>query len=451
MRSLEAQPKWKHLTIGSEYQVYVKHFETPDLFYVCLDDSENQVLRQLMKQVEGCEARNPLETAKEGKFGLVVKEGSKPQRGLITERQDEGSFKVFLLDFGVFIICRKSDLYELPVAVINAFPFQAIQCRLKCVKPLFHLADWPKRGLREIRRFVSDFCGNFLFNMRVVARDLSESQNAYDVVLFETRSRKILHRALVEEEMADQDRNFDDATVFDSSDGFKDLPAKVPELDLIEQSLEVQEMWEFMNRPSCDFNLIHKPVQKLVGPATVDAKKIPFKFSILKAKSIQSSLQQPTNAPPAPEATSSLSYINKHPTIEWRQNAIMIWLSFSAVDSVDYGLSITDSTLTIRIMYSGDKPHEYTTLQLFGVIFPQQTSHEKAGEKIIVRLLKALTMPWTRLTSCDEPNRFITFNFEPVPDIISQNKVLFNPRPAGASDDESEGSIGSDEAGYEDD
>ena len=415
---LETQPEWKNLTIGNEYQVYVKHFESPDLFYVCLDDSTNNVLRNLTKTVENCETRIPLMEIKEGSFCLLVQEGQKPKRGMIT-KVEEDSYNIFLLDVGeLIVVYDNNEIFELPNKLIKAFPFQAVQCCLMNVKPKFKQTEWPSRGLRAMRDFISDFCGNFLMSMRVIARH----KNVFDVILFSLKGKKKLHEVLVDERLADA-KELDDPTSNDYE--------SVEEIEAGSSTTSYKPVNQFKSI----LNLLNDPLSDVkLAPQIQHQEPIPAANNLVEESKTEKKLiinKQQISLP------STLSYIHKHPKIEWRQNDVMVWLSVAATDCIDYALKISDSWIKVHIIYKAGY-YEYTSFELFGVILEQYVSHEKVGEKVIIRLLKRLYLPWTRLTEIEDLNRFITYNFEHhIPNFSCANRnALTIARPAGDSDDD---------------
>lgn len=93
-----ASQSFKKLSVGSNYQVYVKHFVSPKLFYIRLDDTNNMVGQKLMKKIETYDVRTPMKDISERRFCFVGLEGGKIQRGRITKNNEDGTFGVFLVD-----------------------------------------------------------------------------------------------------------------------------------------------------------------------------------------------------------------------------------------------------------------------------------------------------------------------------------------------------------------
>lgn len=237
-------PRWKHLRIGEKYQVHIKHFENPNKFYVTVDDTKNQILRQLMKEVEDG-VLIPLEEYNEGNLCLVKVKGEKAQRGLIIELPVEVTIKVFLLDAGEHIVCHNTDIFELPPSAINAISFQAVHCRLMGVKPKFGMGKWLKRSSKAFHDFLLEKSGSI--KMQITAR----KGFVCDVVLYHPETGLRLDTLAVSEMVADAGEEF--------VVGDDDFVEKA-EVDVLKQKKEVSQanqkkLLELLENEDTDFSL----------------------------------------------------------------------------------------------------------------------------------------------------------------------------------------------------
>lgn len=82
-KQVKAEPRWKQLTLERFYQVNLKHFDSPDMFYIRVNDSSNKILEKLMKTVENCREREEMKEVKEGGMCMYVKD-DKTHRAIIT-------------------------------------------------------------------------------------------------------------------------------------------------------------------------------------------------------------------------------------------------------------------------------------------------------------------------------------------------------------------------------
>ena len=410
--------KWKKLSVATEYMAYVKQFESPDSFYMQLDGSNNLVLRGLMKIIEECEDRERSQEVKEGEVCLVVT--NKPHRGLVTKIV-ENVATIFLVDVGEAITCDRNEVYELPSALIDLMPFQAVKCRMVGIKPKFNIEEWKPRSSKAFKSFIDEECDGQAIKIHVVARGL----DLHDVVLFHPATAQRLDLMAVQMKFAAVDEHFKFNVAMDDEDDentSEDEPQLLiePEQEnlqnLIKQIADAEE-----NVEECldlkDFGFPDEPAYDVEPKAPIEVKK--------KMINVSSVLVQPK--------TSTLTYILKQPKIEWRQDDFIVSLYVSATDCVDYSLELTSESMEILIKYKDHK--EWTEIFFYGVIDPSFGSQEKTGEKIIVRFVKKLLCQWPRLTKDDNPNRFIVESFgPPAMEFVTPYE---SHRPHG-SDDESE-------------
>jgi hypothetical protein len=321
------------------------------------------------------------------------------------------------------------------------------------VKPKFQMDEWMPRPSKVFQEFMKKTCQDQTLKMRATA----VSKNIFDVVLFHPETKERLDKLAVQEGYADAS---DDAekiceNILDDSGDLEDEEKEVPPLDIKQEDQNILAKVEKLLMETQDEDALQELLFQMYGypksarflkdiPNTQQVKPpkrkalCNKKISAVPSKSDDEKLQTLKSVMP-----SKLSYIHKHPKIEWRQDEIIAYLTISAVDCVDYSLSADNSTLKICIKY--ETSYERAVVHLYGVIEPKYISHEKAGENIIVRLLKSIALQWPRLSKLDEPNRFITFNHDPLPSYLSGNvdeSKYKHTLPAGCDDDSVNGELG---------
>lgn len=405
----KAEPRWKHLTITSDYQVHLLDFISPNKFYVRLDCKGNKILKSLMAPVESSQQRNLLKEVTEGDFCMIVEE-QKTRRGhVMSIDAEQKSVKVFLLDAGKTIECSIQEIFELPVSLINIAPFQAVQCRWVGVKPRYNLKEWEGRLNKAICDFVTKACRSKLMRIRVI----SKANNIHDVVLFHPETGKRLDKIAIKNKYAEVDESFIEAISDPPSEEETDLLAS--KLSKPEQAA-LKKLSELLNSEDSDCTLTFSQYTQLPETARIilgeDQKSRKDVLRERKTSNWPKKTVQPEKITQQ-LVPSSLSYIHKHPKIEWRQNEFAVFLHVSAVDCIDYGLEINDSSMKILVKYDNLRD-EFTDIVLYGLIDVKIISHEKIGLDIIVRLVKCIPMKWPRLTNKDESNRFISYNEEAI-------------------------------------
>lgn len=422
------KPRWKHLTNGSEHQVTVKYFENPYSFYIVVDATGKHELQGMMKSVAECTTRIPMETPQEGDFCLIIREDQICQRAVIsTPSGDDEIFNAFLLDAGEQIKCSKDEIFQMPPAVMNKPSFQAVKCRLLGVKPKFELNEWLPKPIKVIKQCFTEYCCDKLVRMRVIEKKL----DMYGVVLYHPETGERFDRLLVAENIvvaANQKAELVEAHEVSEARSQEDA------IDQNELEEEVMRLLASEEQGACTIGTDECLRISNLPPTT---RLIPIEEPTEAQSEDKERVKKPVEVKESVNTT-TLSYIHPHPKIEWRQDDELVFLHIAAVDSVDYALEASDSSLQIYIKY--ESSYELTLIDLYGITDLGYFSHEKAGVNIIVRLLKTVRDTWPRLTRDDDHNRFINFSIEGIPNYIGfeeSEKAVF--RPGGMSgDDETE-------------
>ncbi|CRL05500.1 CLUMA_CG017960, isoform A [Clunio marinus] len=410
----EAQPRWKDLKIGSTHEVKLKHFESEKSFYVLKDDSENSILRNFYKTLnELDEELIPLHPINCNDF-CIIKWRKRNFRGIIYKIINMEMIIVHLLDCSHLIKCSESFIYKLPTDFINKMPFQSIHCQFSLIKPKIAIKQSQQEQSNEnFRDFFLKSCREKL--VKILIYEKSSSENIYGVLIYDVVSEKLLDLDAVEKGVADCDEKLKDF----ASENVMRVEEKSNEERFMKLLFDADN--------DVDFNI------KLEDLGLKTPDPIAKVLSQEKVKPIE--LKKPTNVENKKEKSESrLYYIEKHPKIEYRQNKMMLQLIVTAVDSKDYSLEVTDSSFTIGIVYEGYK--EFTSFRFYGIVKTEFTSHEKVGQTIAIRLLKAIVGSWPRLTYHNEPNRFIRYNAEEITFKFECNKKSIAGLPAGMSDED---------------
>lgn len=420
-----ALTRWKQLTWTSTYEVLIKHFETPNNFYVTIAETNNMTLKILMKKIEMCAEKSPLTNKTIGTLCLIVQEIS--MRGRIHEINKNGTFNIFLMDVGVIINCADHELYELPASCINALPFQAVQCNLVGVKPRFGRKQWARRSLQSFKHFIVERINNKSVPMYVIS---SSAEGKYNVLLYDPSTSERFDFLSIREKLADSanDEEIPAATQFPE----KSLHVSEP------NSLNDEEQSPFanLNLGEIDFEFDQNDVRELLGVPRIERS--------LGVPRIEREHQRPTSPTRKDNkeivCNSGLKYFNKHPQIEWRQNDLLVYLTILATNCVSYALEMDDSSLKILIKSVNDdrETWESATLHFFGCAEPQMSSHQLIGQYIVIRIVKSIAhKDWPRLTLFAERNTNIHQNFDSIELPVDHCKETpaYHPCPAGASDD----------------
>lgn len=393
--------RWKKLTVGENYEVQLKQFNSPELFHVVLANSVNSTTRKLFEKIENYNKRDELLLAEQGEFCLVTQTAQKAIRGII-KNVEGNELHVFLLDFGETIKYDKSQVFQLPPELIEPLSFQGIQCRMLGVKPKFGLKEWHARTASAFGSFINEHCAGKILTMRVVA----QRNNSYDVVL----------------QLPDSGDRLDEIAVdkgFAAADNVVELEDPINIERENEQNVALENLLINSENIGIDFADIGLPCAKVFKQNGITQKsyeKAVQTSFISNGRSADESAVVLPQAYPAKEQRLTLKYVHKYPRIEWRQNDLMILLYIAATDSSDYALKVRDSSIEIHISY--DTHFEKAKVYLYSLIDTSYTSHQKSGQRIIVRIVKEKHFKWPRLSSEDDGGRFIVEGHDEIHDIF---------------------------------
>lgn len=401
----EIKENWKQLSWNSFYDVRICHFKSPDSFFVRFACQHNKALLD----IENTPVTEPLRNICVGTVCLVKRMTT--QRGKILRVNDE-SVKVLLVDLGDVVNCQASDLFSVSKEIISKICFQSIHCRFVGVRPKYNMNTWPPKQCEAIEKLIREI--DIPLRMYVLEKSYKIDelciigQPSYEVVLIDPRTGTHLDDMVVIKSYADRDKY---EKPEDMENDFEcgndsDEPEVENRDDMLERMIASMIMSDLSETESAgEDDQVPSKTQPLESPAQ--------EVQILNAIS------------------SHLSYLVKHPLIVWQQNEVKVHLMISAIDCVDYGLRIGDTTLDVKILYA-DSRFEKATIDLYCGIIPKLCSHERRGLNIVADLVKKEpNVEWPRLTEAKERSQFIRFSNENIKEVsnlhlhtISAGKTL---------------------------
>lgn len=381
-------PPKKILSQNSEYQVYLRYLENPNLFYVIVDRSNNKTLNSLIEKVENYQIKQPIIDVKLNEIYLYEING-KLQRCKIFGIH-ENLIKIFMIDEGVYKIVTKDEIYECPNELIELFPSQAVKCQLLGIQPIFS-KEWNESESNSINKFLIETCSDKQIKMKVI----KVTNENYEVLLYHPTNGQRLDEIVVNMRIAIK--------------SIVEFPTE--EQETFEESVEIT---------------ITKKTENLSQSEEVQDIPENSKSISTKTESIQEN----------PSSIYKLKLIAKHPRITWRENCSIIYLEISAVDSNYYYIEIEDTKIKIYISYKNSE--EMTSILFYNFIDENLASYEKAGEKIIVRLPKKFKGLWPRLTFHNETNQFIKKSCD---DLEFIEKILSKNQKYGVDEDDDDENI----------
>lgn len=398
-----AQENWKQLSWGACYVVRVSHFVNPESFLVTVDRTDQKLLQKFQRELESCETRKPLSALEVGAVCGV--EHQKFRRGKIMKACGD-DFEVLLVDDGEVFKCRKSQLFELPAELKAKVSFQSIHCRMVGVKPKFNMQTWPPKQSGAVRQLISSCEGPmkvFVMKNNEKMDELSQlGMKSFDVVLIDSSNDSHIDEIAVAMRVVDRD---DVEKPKDLEDVINDqhivevdneeVGEDYADVEVLRKLLEMEYIGEAESSDDeCGMNGMEQPTEP---PALENSKTPAVEQSVVPSSPI-----------------SSLRFIHKHPKIEWRQNAVMIYLLISAANCEDYTLNVDDSSMDITIKYS-ETGCEQAAFKFYSTVDSTMTSHEQRGLNIVVRLVKAnFHDDWPRLTESKEKSQFIRFSIDKI-------------------------------------
>lgn len=406
------------------YNVIIGTFKTPDSFYVMLYDFYEKVENAL----KDFSVQNHLTEIKNGTycFYLPISFNGHPQRAII---RNEKKLEILLLDIGLIKLCSKDELYEMPQEV-GKLPFAAIQCKLSGVKPKHDKSVWDERDIASFRHLLKNLSTSGVFEMRV-SHEIS--QVFYEVYLAAQENRKDLARTAVKAGYAVKE--------ISSEEIKKNLTSELTKLlengDAINGSMS--DLWKMTGLPDTAKFILPERVQQASLPQLTAFEKVQkhvknFKEVLRKS---QHELQHLKEISHAVESKQRFTQILHHPYIDWYQNAAEICLKIDACGVLEYGLEITETTLSVFLTYPNMK--KYALIELYGSVQPKLSAHYRKNDlEITVRLAKRLfNIEWPRLTSAKEKNNFIAFREGEIQEDKNKTYLKGNMLPADYYDDRS--------------
>lgn len=378
---------WKQLSWNSFYDVRICHFKSPDSFFVVLASQQKRALQD----IESTSDPEPLKNICAGAACLVKQ--TETLRGKILKVNDD-SVEVFLVDLGDIVNCQASDLYSVSKEIISKNCFQSVHCRFVGVRPKYNMSTWPPKQCDAIEKLIREIGVPLRMYIMKKNERIDElcviGQNSYEVVLIDPKTGTHLDDMVVIKSYADRDQYEKPKDLENDFDCGKDSTESDTDADdILKRMLESM----IMNEELSDTESAGEDVE-------VQPKTQPSETQIPEFQ------QQMSTIP------TGLSYLVKHPLILWQQNEVKVHLMISAVDCMDYGLKIGDTTVEITILYAENR-YEKATIDLYCGIIPKMCSHEQRGLNIIADLVKKEpNMEWPRLTEAKERSQFIRFSNE---------------------------------------
>lgn len=408
---------WKSLSCKSYYDVIVKDFKNPESFFIVLDANDKKYQKVVMKEIENSADRIPLKVMDVGAVCAVVAE--KTYRGKIL-KIDGDVVQVLRVDFGEIVDCKQSQLFELPKDLLTKLTFQTIHCRLVGVRPKYNMDIWPRKQSEAVGKVIKSCQQPLKLYVEKMREEKSEDLkilgvHSYDVILIDSKNGLLIADVVVNNGFADSvdyNKPSDLEELLDSGNASADEGIEgCNDMEILRKLLELQLLGDENEDEDYVENTQH----------TQEADK----------EMIEETTEQPEES--TKKVTSSLSYINKHMNIEWRQDDTLIYLMISAIDCQNYGLKIEGSSITIVVSYVSHLEKE--SIELYSGIDPKLSSHELRGIKIIVRLVKkTLYNQWPRLTQNEltkERKQFIQASVEKIS--FESEKEAFKEEPQQAS------------------
>lgn len=407
------QESWKNLNWDSYYDVNVKHFKNPESFLVVLDASDNKIHQAAIQEISKTPVALPLNEIKAG--GVCAVRGETTRRGKIFS-VNENLIEVLLVDYGEIMSCNKSELFVLPNELITKIPFQTVHCSLMGVRPKYNMTIWPSKQIAAVQKLIQGYKTPLKMivkkkNQRANDELMAIGMNSYDVTLANASrehlsdiaiSSRFVDKVEIEKSVVKKDE--EEVETYEDNDvellARMLLQEMISNNDISDEESDEEEFKDAHDEPEVD--LQPEPIENVIEP------------------------------PVSPSKASKLNFIQKHPKIEWRQNDNLVYLLISAIDIENYGLEVTDTSMTVGIKYI-DGGYERTSLPFYSSVDVEQVSHELRGLNIIVRLLKKnLANEWPRLTASSERCWFIKYSTAKIPIHAEGEALKANLEPSEA-------------------
>lgn len=440
---------WKQLHWKTDYEVILKDFNNPEDFFVVLVDPKKKI-----QEISNFEAKDNLMNVVVGAVCLVKEENSYMKRVKVIKLIEDGFLvECFQLDFGETSSYQKDQLYEIPANLVEFLPFQAINCRLIGICPVYKMDTWTKSAINAIYKTLRD--GAEILKMHVLKNNEKHLKNkllqinSYDVMLFDSKTGQRFDELLINLKYAVPDKDASKLVIEDETEenwSTDDEVEDTVQLDVINTEVETEpdsnnfleimnlniedidcqidesEIMDMLGLPGAklmveDNGVMKYPVKTLNTEETsIDKPKEVKKVIVDEAKESTVETQQDFCKLPA------LSCSFKHPKIEWRQTNVLVYLKISAVDCKNYSLKINPESMTIIIKY--EDTLESAIVHFFGCIDASLSSHDQRGLSITVRLAKKLTgKSWPRLTQHPDKNHAIKYSTEGI-NLLTEEKLV---------------------------
>ncbi|CAO1366134.1 unnamed protein product [Diamesa tonsa] len=444
--------QWKQLHWKTDYEVILKDFNNPEDFFVILGDPKKKV-----QEISVYEAKDSLNNVVIGAICLVKEDSDYMKRVKVIKLIDDGSLvECFQLDFGETSSYQKDQLYEIPAHLVEFLPFQAINCRLIGICPVYKMDTWTKSAINAIYKTLID--GGEILKMHVIKNNEKHLKNkllqinSYDVMLFDSKTGQRFDELLINLKYAVPDKDVTKLVIEDvreedwsSEDEVEDVeqsetinsevepkPESINFLDIlnldiddIDCQIDESEIMDMLGLPGAKVvlkddgkNLYPLEELKTIETSTEKPKEMK-KVEVVEAKeSTVESVETPQDFQILP----ALSCSFKHPKIEWRQTNVLVYLKISAVDCKEYSLKISPESMSIIIKY--EDTLESAIVHFFGCIDASLSSHELRGLNITVRLAKKITgKSWPRLTQHPDKNHAIKYCTEEI-NLMTEEKLI---------------------------
>lgn len=205
---IEFSEKWVELQVGVEYPIIVSSFGSCSSFFVQTVDDEDG-WKEMMQMLKDLEIYKPLKTAIVGTICLVEFNGDLNRAKII--RSSETSAMFFCVDTAelVYFHNEHNRAYEIPPAILNFMPFQAVNCKHVGIKAPCDFA-WTNFIYSKV---VQRMCQQRIRVIKKLEKNHDmipwglENVHSYDVALFETGSEgnQTVGDILVKYQLADYD------------------------------------------------------------------------------------------------------------------------------------------------------------------------------------------------------------------------------------------------------
>lgn len=398
------EESWKNLVWTARYDIDLRHFKHPESFLAVQDVTNKQLVKKNLHDIGSTDVAVPLNKIEVGAVCAI--KASETYRAKILSVSDD-DVEVLLLDQGQIAKYQKSDLFELPAEPSMKTMFQTIHCRMVGIKPKFNMRTWPPKQISAIHQLLQSYDKLQIHVLKKsdVRDELTEiGMNSFDVILIDPRTNIHLDEVILSQNFADRasvDKPVMAAGIKSRLDsGLGPEASDDNDLKILEELFKEKLKEKFLADTSSE---LASEDSKTQDEALLD---------------VELKIVEPKTPPPT---ISTLKFIHKQPTIEWREDDSLVYLLIAASDCIDYGLDIRDRSIDITIKFPS--LYEISDIVFYSEVITELCSHELRGRNIIVRLAKKIEgLKWERLTDEDEKSQFIKFSTEKIPRELSENR-----------------------------